>query len=213
MTESRLSRLGALSGAAFVVLELAGAGIAAAAGRPALTLADPDAKIVRAYHDAVGGGVWAGAFLEIASLGAFAVFAAWLAARRPGLPAIAALLAAAAFIAVTLTSLVVGDVLAYRAGHGLGAPATLALFDLQEGLFFTSWGIAAAFLALVPTTGWVRRTALAIAVLLLAGMAAPKAGVAGFALLLFFVWTLGASIALARRPGAATSAAPATAAI
>jgi hypothetical protein len=62
-----------------------------------------------------------------------------------------------------------------------------------------SWGIAAGFLALAPVTGWLRRSALAIAALALVGMAMPKAAPGQFAALLFLLWTLVASVALTRR--------------
>jgi hypothetical protein len=211
MTEDRLSRLGPLSGVVFVVLELAGVAIAGASGRATVTLADPSAKILNAFADPVGSGVWVGAYLELASLAAFAVFAAWLFHSRRGPLATAGLLTAGVYITVTLVSLLVGDVLDYRAGRGMGAQEILALFDLQSGFFIASWGIGAAFLALAPATGWLRRSALAIAALSLIGMTVPKAAPGQFAALLFFAWILVASVALARRPRAVVSTTPAPA--
>src|SRR5204862_5806332 len=117
-----------------------------AAGRAAVTLGDSDAKIVKALADPVGSGVWVGAYLELLSLPAFAVFAVWLFRSRPGLVGRVGLLGAASYLAVTTLSLVLGDVLEYRAGHGLGAPTTLALFDLQAGLFAVSWASPAGSL-------------------------------------------------------------------
>src|SRR4051812_20211882 len=185
MKEDRLSRLGPLSGVAFVVLELAGFAVGSAGGRANVTLGDSTAKIVNAFADPVGSGVWVGAYLELASLAAFALFAAWLFRSRRGPLATAGLLAAGAYIAVTIVSLVIGDVLEYRAGHGIGSQEILALFDLQAGLFAASWGIGAAFLVLAPATGWLRRSALAIAALSLVGMAIPTAAVGQFAAMLF----------------------------
>ena len=199
MTEDRLSRIGPLCGALFVVLELGGFAIGSAAGRANVTLSDSSSKIVKAFADPVGNGVWVGAYLELASLAAFVVFAAWLFRSQRGPLATAGMISAAVYAAVTLVSLVIGDVLEYRAGHGLGGQTLLALFDLQSGLFIASWGIAAGFLVLAPVTGWLRYSALAIAALALVGMAMPKAAPGQFAALLFLIWTLVASIALTRR--------------
>jgi hypothetical protein len=199
MTEDRLSRFGPLSGALFVVLELAGFAIGSAGGRANVTLADSSSKVVKAFADPAGTGVWVGAYLELVSLAAFVVFAAWLFRSRRGPLAAAGLITAGVYAAVTLVSLVIADVLEYRAGHGFGGQALLALFDLQSGLFVASWGIAAGFLVLAPVTGWLRYSALAIAALALVGMAMPDAAPGQFSALLFLIWTLAASIALARR--------------
>jgi len=125
--------------------------------------------------------------------------------------ATAGIVTAGVYTAVTAVSLVIGDVLEYRAGHGIGGQGLLALFDLQSGLFIVSWGISAGFLSLAPVTGWLRRSALAIAALALIGMAMPKAAPGQFAAMLFLVWTLVASIALARRSRAAATTTPAVA--
>ena len=211
MTTDRLSRLGPLSGVLFVVLELAGFAIGSAGGRANVTLGDSSSTVLKAFADPVGNGVWVGAYLELASLAAFTVFAAWLFHRRRGPLATAGLIAAGTYVAVTVVSLVIGDVLEYRAGHGIGGQTLLALFDLQSGLFVVSWGISAGFLVLAPVTGWLRYSALAIAALALVGMATPKGGPGQFAAMLFLIWTLVASIALARRQRTAESATPAAA--
>jgi hypothetical protein len=211
MTQDRLSRLGPLCGALFVVLELGGVAIGSAAGRAMVTLGDPASKIARAFAQPVGSGVWVGAYLELASLAAFAVFATWLFHSRRGPLATAGLITASVYIAVTVVSLVIGDVLEYTAGHGVGVQATLVLFDLQAGLFTASWAIGAAFLALVPVTGWLRRSALAIAALSLIGTATPKGTAGQFASMLFLIWILVASVSLARHLRAAASEIPAPA--
>jgi hypothetical protein len=209
MAEDRLSRIGPLSGALFVILEVAGFAVGAAGGRASVTLGDPTSKVVNAFADPVGSGVWIGAYLELASLAAFAVFAASLFRSRRGPLATVGLLAAGTYVAVTVVGLVVADVLEYRAGHGIGAQEILALFDLQAGLYVASWGIAAAFLALAPATGWLRRSALAIAVLSLVAMAAPKEDAAQLPAMLFLIWILVASVSFARRPHVVASTTPA----
>jgi hypothetical protein len=204
MNEDRISRLGALSGVLFVVLELAGAAIGQ---RPALTLGDPTSKVIHGYAAPFGNGGWVGSYLELISLAAFAVFAATLFRARRSTLSGAGLIAAASYVSLAAASLIVGDVLQYRAGHGLGPSETLTLFDLQSGLFVATWAVAAGLLALAPVTGWLRRVALAIALLLLVGVAAPKADFAQAATLLFLAWTLVTSIVLARRPRASAPAA------
>jgi hypothetical protein len=199
MSEDRFSRLGPLAGALFVVLELAGFAIGSADGRASVTLGDSTSKVVNAFADPVGTGVWIGAYLELASLAAFLVFAAWLFRSRREPLAMLGMVTAGVYVAVTAVSLVIGDVLEYRAGHGIGTQQLLALFDLQSGLYVMSWGIAAGFLALAPVTGWLRRSALAIAALSVVGMAMPKAAPGQFAAMLFLIWTLVTSIALTRR--------------
>jgi hypothetical protein len=211
MSEDRLSRLGPLCGALFVVLELAGFAIGSAGGRASVTLGDSTSKVVKAFADPVGAGVWVGAYLELASLAAFVVFAAWLFRSQRGSLAMAGMVTAGVYAAVTVVSLVIGDVLEYRAGHGIGGQELLALFDLQSGLFVVSWGISAGFLALAPVTGWLRHSALAIAALSLIGMAMPKAAPGQFAAMLFLIWTLVTSIVLARRPRTAEGTTPAAA--
>jgi hypothetical protein len=112
---------------------------------------------------------------------------------------------------VTLVTLVIGDVLEYRAGHGLGGQTLLALFDLQSGLFVMSWGISAGFLVLAPVTGWLRHSARAIAALSLIGVAMPKGTPGQLAAMLFLIWVLVVSIASARRAHAAERTTPAAA--
>ncbi len=199
MREDRLSRLGPLCGVLFVVLELGGVAVGAAGGRAMVALDDPAWKMMNAFADPVGTAVWVGAYMELAALVAYGVFAVWLFGSRRGPAAVGGLLTAGLFIAVTLVSLVIGDVLEYQAGHGLGAPATTALFDLQVGLFTTTWGIGGVVLLLAPVGGWLRKSAVAIAALSIAGMAVPKSSIGQFSSVLFLLWILAAGIVLARR--------------
>lgn len=205
MSEDRLSRLGPLCGVLFVVLGLGGAIIGSAGGRAMVTLGDSNAKIVDAFADPVGTGAWIGAYMELLSLPAFAVFAAWLFRSRGGMTERVGLLGVASYLAVSTVSLAIGDVLSYQAGHALGASTLLALFDVQAALFAVSWGVAGGILAIAPVTGWLRRSAIAIAALSFVGMAMPKAAPGQVASMLLFVWVLAASVTpLARRRRAAT---------
>jgi len=194
-TTDRLSRIAPLCGVVFVVLELAGVIIGSAGGRSMAALGDPQSKIVRSFHDPVGAGVWVGAYLELAALAAFALFAVWMFRERRG-PLSSAVVTT--YVATTIVALVAGDALAYGSAHGLGDQSLLTLFYLQSGLFFATWGIAAAFLLLVPADGWMRRTAVAIGVLLLVAMAFPTGGPSQFPNMLFLIWVLAASVVAAR---------------
>ena len=207
-TDDRLSRLGPLSGVLFVALQLGGVAIGS---QPMATIGDPESKILNAISDHAGTAAWAGAYMELASFAAFALFAAWLFRSRRGPLATAGLLAAGVYVAISVSALVVGDVLKYGANHAMGDQQMLALFDVQSGFYFASWGIAAGFLALVPVTGWLRRSAVAIAALLLIAMAAPTADPAQIPNMLFLIWAVVAGIVLARRPHTVTGRAPAAA--
>jgi hypothetical protein len=202
-TKDRLSRIAPLCGVLFVVLELAGVIVGAAGGRSMAALGDPMSKIVKSFHDPVGAGVWIGAYLEVAAMAAFGLFAIWVFRERRGLLATAGLVTATLYVTATFAALVTGDALAYGSAHGLGDQSLLALFYLQSGLFFGTWGVAALFLLLVPAEGWLRRSAVVIAGLLLLAMAFPTAGPSQFPNMLFLFWVLAASIKMSRRAVAA----------
>ena len=213
MKEDRLTRLAPLCAALFVVLEMAGVIVGAAGNRAMVTLGDPTSKVLKAYDHTAGTGVWVGAYIELASLVAFGVFAAWLFRSRTDTRGLAGLLSAAAYVSVILVSMVVSAVLEYRAGHGMGAQHTLALFDIQAGLFVISWAVSGVFLLLAPATGWLRRTAVTIGTLLILGSLAPRAAVSQFPTMLMFIWLIAASVVFTRRAqtAAAPSAVPASA--
>jgi hypothetical protein len=208
MTEDRLSRIGPLCAVLFFVLTMGGFAIGAAGGGASVTLGDSTAKVLKAYADPMGSGVWVGAYLTVISLAAFAVFVAWLFRSRRGPLSTAGMLAAATYVAMVLAASAVNFVLDYRAGHGMGSQTTLALFYLQEALFVLTWAASAAFLALAPVSGWLRYSARVLAGLCLVAVAVPTAGWAQFPPTLFYVWMLVAGIALARRRGIATSPVP-----
>jgi hypothetical protein len=199
VTDNRLSRFGPLSGVAFVVLQLAGVAIGAADGRAMVALGDPRSKILDAFSKHVGTGVWIGAYLEALSIAAFVVFAVWLFRSVRGAHATAGLIAAGAYAGVGIVALIAGDALEYGLAHGMGDQTALALFYVQSGLFFATWGIAAALLALAPVDGWLRRSALAIAALLLVATAFPTAGPSQLPNMLFLIWAAVTGVVAARR--------------
>jgi hypothetical protein len=203
MTEDRLSRIGPLCAVLFFVLTMGGFALGAAGGGPTVTLGDSAAKIVKAYADPVGNAVWVSSYMTLLSLGAFALFAAWLFRERP-----VGRLVSGTYVAMTLGAVAANFVLDYRAGHGMGAQTTLAFFYLQEALFILTWAASAAFLALVPVSGWLRYTARVLAALCMLAVALPKAGWAQFPPTLFYVWMLAAGIKLALRGRTATTPVP-----
>ena len=197
-TKDRLSRIAPLAGVLFVVVQLVGVAIESSGGRSMVALGDPQSKIIDSFSKRITSGYWIGSYLEFVSLAAFAVFAVWILRGRRGPLATAGAITAGVYVAMTSVALVVGDALAYGSGHGLGDQSLLALFYLQSGLFFSTWVIAAAFLVLVPATGWLRKSALVIAALLVIATAFPMGGASQFPNLLFLIWTVAASVALAK---------------
>ena len=202
MTEDRLSRIAPLCAVAFFVLTIGGFAVGAAGGGASVTLGDSAAKVLKAYAEPMGNGVWIGQYLSVLALAPFALFAACLFRSRGGSLATAGLLAGGAYIAMVLAATAANFVLDYRAGHGMGTQSTLAFFYLQEGFFILTWGASAAILALAPVSGWLRYTACVLAGLCLLAMALPKAGWAQFPPTLFYVWMLVAGVALTRRRAA-----------
>ncbi len=195
MNEDRLSRIGPLCGVLFTLLSFGGFAVGSG---PTLTLSDSSAKIVKGYADPIGNGAWIGNYMTFLSLAAFVVFATWLYRSHKGEFRTAGMAAVAAYVGVILVNVAATCVLDYRAGHGMDAQQTLTLFYLQEFLYIASWGLSAAVLVALPVGGWLKRSALMLAPLILVVMAVPKAGVAQFPPTLFYIWVLVAGIASGR---------------
>lgn len=197
-TKDRLSRIAPLAGVLFVVLQLVGVAIESTGGRSMVALGDPQSKIIDSFSKPIHTGYWIGSYMELLSLAAFALFAIWVLRDRRGVQRAAGLVAAGLYVGTTIVALVAGDVMAYGSGHGLSDQTLLGLFYLQSGLFFVTWGVAAAFLLSVPAAGWLRRTAVAIAALLALALAFPTAGPAQFPNMLFLIWVVAAGIKMSR---------------
>jgi hypothetical protein len=202
-TKDRLSRIAPLAGVLFVVVQLVGVAIESTGGRSLVALGDPQSKIIDSFSKPIDTGYWIGSYMELLSLAAFALFAIWVLRDRRGVQRAAGLIAAGLYMGTSMVALVAGDVVAYGSGHGLSDQTLLGLFYLQSGLFFATWGVAAAFLLSVPATGWLRRTAVAIAALLALALAFPTAGPAQFPNMLFLIWVVAAGIKMSR--GAVTA--------
>jgi hypothetical protein len=206
MTERPHDRWFALCGIAFVVLELGGTFLSMGTGKThGLTVGSSTADIARAIATPVGTGVWAGAYMELLSIGFFLAFAVWLAERLGGgmLGSIVRL-AAAAGAGGGLGSLALINVLSYRAGHGMGMDDAKTLVTASEAIYVGTWIFtatllaAAGLLALHAGRRFMGWSALAIVAytLVLTPLSFDNAG--QFSQLLYLLWVVVTSVALAR---------------
>jgi hypothetical protein len=208
MNERTQDRLFAACGIAFVVLELAGAGIATAGGKTHnLTITSSSAQIARALAKPSGAFVWVGSYLEVLSFGAFLAFAVWACAKLgSGLLAQVGRAAATSYATLSIASLAVMGAIAYRAGHGLAVQLGSTLVTVNEALYICTWFLSAFFLlaAGLLALGSARQAlgwgAIAIAVLSLSLTAASTNDLGQMAVLLWLAWIVWASISLARGP-------------
>ncbi len=200
-------RLFAACGIASVVLELAGAGIAAAGGRTHnLTISSSAAQIAQALAKPSSTLVWVGAYMELLSFGAFLAFAVWACAKLGGglLGAIGRA-TGTSYATLSVASLGVADAIAYRAGHGLSLQLGSALVTVNEAIYVGTWFLSVFFLlatgALALTSG--RRalgwSAVAIALITLTATAVSVNNLGQLSDLLWLAWIIFASIALTRR--------------
>jgi len=200
------NRLFAACGIVFVALELGGTFLAMATGKTHdLTVGTTTAKLAAAIAKPVGTGVWAGAYMELLSVGFFLAFAVWLADRLGGgmLGSIVRL-AAAASAGGGLGALALMNVISYRAGHGMGMDAAKTLVTASEAIYVGTWFLTATLLAAAGilavkagrrSIGW---SALAIAAYTLVLTAVSFDGAGQFSQLLYLLWVVVTSIALAR---------------
>jgi hypothetical protein len=206
MTGRLHDRWFALCGIAFVVLELGGTFLSMASGKThGLTVGSSTADIARAIATPVGAGVWTGAYMELLSVGFFLAFAVWLAERLGGgmLGSIVRL-AAAASAGGGLGSLALMNVISYRAGHGMGMDAAKTLVTASEAIYVGTWFLTATLLAAAGllavragrrSIGW---SALAIVAYTLVLIPVSFDGAGQFSQLLYLLWVVVTSIALAR---------------
>ena len=194
-------------GVGSVVIELAGVGIGALGNRAFVTITSPPADVRAAFAKQVGTAAWAGAYLEVLSVGMFLAFAIWASVRLGGglLGSIAAG-AAVAYTAVTTTALAIGDTLSYRSGHGIDLQLATTLTVLNEAVFVATWFLAAFFLlAVAPMAisagrrviGW---SAVAVTVAILVTSAVSLDNLGQMSNMLWLLWIAGTSVALARIP-------------
>jgi hypothetical protein len=198
----------ALCGVASVVVELVGTFVQLGSkDTHSLTWTSSDAAIGKAFSHHAGIVVWAGAYLEIVSMGLFLAFALWAAQKLGGglLGAIASGLAIGN-VAVSMVSLALLDASAYLAGKSLPLSTARALVVVNGATYITTWFLTAFFLlAVAPlaltagrrVVGW---SAAGIAGLILVSTAADPANLGQLSSgLLPLIWIVGTSIALVRR--------------
>lgn len=206
MSERMQDRLFAACGVASVALALAGSGIATIAGKTHnLTVSSTTAQLAHALAKPAGTGVWVGAYVEMLGVGAFLAFAVWACAKLGGglLGAIARA-AGTSYATVTIASLGMMAAIAYRAGHGMDVQLGRTLVTINEALYICTWFLSVFFLlAAGPLAltagrralGW---SAIGIALATLVGTAVSFDNLGQLSALLWFAWTVYASIALAR---------------
>jgi hypothetical protein len=206
MSERMQDRLFAACGVASVALALAGSGIATIAGKTHnLTVSSTTAQLAHALAKPAGTGVWVGAYVEMLGVGAFLAFAVWACAKLGGglLGAIARA-AGTSYATVTIASLGMMAAIAYRAGHGMDVQLGRTLVTINEALYICTWFLSVFFLltagplALTAgrrALGW---SAIGIALATLVGTAVSFDNLGQLSALLWFAWTVYASIALAR---------------
>jgi len=217
MTVRMHDRVFALCGILFVVLELGGAFIAMGTGKTHdLTVSSTTSDIVNAMAHPVGAGTWAGAYMELLSVGFFLAFAVWLAERLGGGPLGSIVrLAAAATAGGGLVSLAFINVISYRAGHGMGMDVAKTLVTASEAVYVGTWIFTATLLAASGllalragrrAIGW---SAVAIVAYTLVLTPISFDGAGQFSQLLYLAWVVVTSIVLGRatreRPAASVA--------
>jgi hypothetical protein len=206
MTARLYDRRFALSGVLFVVLELGGAFIAMGSGKTHdLTVSSTTSDIAKAIAHPAGAGVWAGAYMEVLSIGFFLAFAVWVVDKLGGgLLGSVAKLAAAANVGAGLVALAIGDAISYEAGKGMSLGTARVLVTVNEAVYVGTWFVVATFLAAVGIlalragrriVGW---SALGIVAYTLVLTPLSFDNVGQFSQMFWLIWVLGTSIAFAR---------------
>ena len=206
MTEQARDRLFASCGVASVVLVLVGSSVGTAGGQPSYTLDSSSAHMAHELAKPVGAVGWAGAYLEVLSVGFFLAFAVWASAKLGGgLLGSLARAGAISYATLSVVALAVMDALGRRAGHGVGIQLGTALANVSSALFIASWIVSAFFLLAAGSLalGAARRvlgwSAIGIALLTLVATPAfvEHGGQVGY--FLWLIWIIAASVSLGRR--------------
>jgi hypothetical protein len=214
MTEQARDRLFASCGVASVVLVLVGSSVGTAGGQPSYTLDSSSAHMAHELAKPVRAVGWAGAYLELLSVGFFLAFAVWAIAKLgDGLLGSLARAGAISYATLSVVALAVMDALGRRAGHGVGVRLGTALANVSSALFIASWMVSAFFLLAAGSLalGAARRvlgwSAIGIALLTLVATPAfvEHGGQVGY--FLWLIWIIAASVSLGRRSQSAAVAA------
>jgi hypothetical protein len=207
MNEPTNDRVFAGAGVASVVLTLVGALVAMIGGKThELTVATSTAKLTQDLAAPASTATWVGAYVELIGTVLFLCFAAWVCLRLGrSIWSVVGIAAATAYTAVTVSALALMDAISYRAGHGIDIPLARTIVTVNEAMYVTTWFlfalflVAAAVLAVAAGRRLLGTSAAAIAAFTL--IAAPLSfnGIGQVSEMLFFAWTIGASITLFRR--------------
>jgi hypothetical protein len=172
-----------------------------------LTVGTSTAKLTQDLAAPASTATWAGAYVELIGTVLFLCFAAWTCLRLGrGIWSVIGIAAATAYTAVTVSALALMDAISYRAGHGIGAPLARTIVTVNEAMYVTTWFLFALFLAAAAVLALAARRRLlgtsAAAIAAFTLVAAPLSfnGIGQASEMLFFAWTVGASITLLLRP-------------
>ncbi len=207
MNEPTNDRFFAGAGIASVVLTLVGALVAMIGGKThELTVETSTAKLARDLAVPASTATWVGAYVELIGTVLFLCFAVWACLRLGrDVWSMIGIAAATAYTAVTVAALALMDAISYRAGHGIGTPLARMIVTVNEAMYVTTWFlfalflVAAAILALAAGRRLLSMSAAAIAAFTLAAAPLSFNGIGQASEMLFFAWTVGASITLLRR--------------
>jgi hypothetical protein len=209
MTTRTITRLGAASGAAYVVLAILGSDVLGAGDTPSSS-APPAAFAHWLVANHPSGAGWIAPFLELLALLCFVVFAAALydtlrraERERTWLPA-AALGAALVSAAIKVSSAPAMLAAFELAPRGIDPQLAAALVNIDNYAFLLTWAIDALMIGAVAAVAlrtavlprWQAITGAVLAPLMLASVAAGENGPPVF--LLALLWFVAVSVALAR---------------
>ena len=214
MTHPNRNTIFALCGVASVIIELAGVAVGALGNRAFVTITSSPADVRSAFAKPVTTAAWAGAYMEMLSVGLFLAFAVWMFARLGGgLLGSIGTGVAIAYTAVGTSALAVGDALSYRSGHGMDLQLATMMTTLNQGLFVATWFLAVFYLvaagplALAAGRRVIGWSALGIAGVILVTTAVSLDNLGQMSNMLWLIWIAGTGIALARAGEAESAAA------
>jgi hypothetical protein len=206
MTEPANDRFFSAAGVASVVLTLVGALVAMIGGKThELTVGTSTAKLAQDLAAPASTATWVGAYVELLGTVLFLCFAAWACLRLGrSIWSVIGVAAATAYTAVTVSALALTDAISYRAGHGISTALARTIVTVNEAMYVTTWFlfalflVAAAVLALATGRRLLGTSAGAIAAFTLVAAPLSFNGVGQASEMLFFAWTIAASITLIR---------------
>jgi hypothetical protein len=205
MNERLQDRIFGGLGIASVALMFAGVGIGTIGHNRTLTISSTPAQVADALAKPAGVATWIGAYIELLSFGCFLAFAVWACAKLGGgLLGQVARSAATGYATLSIASLGLMDAIAYRSGKGMSVQLGSTLVTVNEALYVCSWFLVVFFLlavaplALAAGRRALGRSAIELAVVELVTTAVSVDNFGQMAFILWALWVVYASIALAR---------------